>query len=140
MNRPILGLAALLCSSALAGEGVSPAQALSTFRVPYSDTHALHCQSGRSVLYFATNTQFVRLFYLGKVSVLSALNPPAVQNDYSDVGLSGMGQFDTPKLGPGLEWRSTVTSGSMWKRSGLYRVVQHPDGKRTLTLLERCRG
>lgn len=126
----------MLLTTALAGGG----QTLSPFGVPYSDTHTLRCQSGRSVLYFAQNTQFVRLFYLGKVSVLAALNLPAIENDYSDVGLPGMGEFDTPKLGPGLEWRSVVRNGYSWQRSELYRVVHRPDGRRTLTLLERCWG
>ena len=137
MPRLLFASAALLISSALAAGG----QALSPLGVPYSDTHTLRCQSGRTVLFFSPNTQFVRLFYRGAARGLGALNLPATQGDYSDVGLRSMGQqFDTPKLGPGLEWRSTARSGFMWNKAELYRVVQHPDGRRTLTLLERCQG
>lgn len=136
MLRSLCLSAVLLLSIAFAGGG----QTLSPLGVPYSDIHTLHCQSGRTVLFFSPNTQFVRLFYRGAARGLGALNPPATQGDYSDVGLSNMGQFDTPKLGPGLEWRSTARSGFMWDKAELYRVVQRPDGRRTLTLLERCRG
>lgn len=112
---------------------------LSPFGVPYSDTVTLHCQSGRNILFFSGNTQAVNLFYEGKVSRLADL-PYNRDIRYSTVGLKGMGDFEHDQLGPGLEWRSTVKSGSMWEQSALYRVVQHRGGKRTLTLLERCKG
>ncbi|WP_424950919.1 hypothetical protein [Deinococcus sp.] len=136
-SRPFL-VAALagICvlSPALAGGNGAKR---SPFGVPYSDTVTLHCRSGRSILFFYANTQFVQLFYRGRVVQLTGL---ATTRDirYSNVGLPSMGQFDKPLSGPGLEWRSTVKSGFMWKRSELYRALQHPGGQRTLTLLERC--
>lgn len=131
----VTGVCALSLASAAGQAKLSP----SPFGVPYSDTETLHCWSGRSVLFFSANTQFVNLFYRGKVAQLVNI-VTARDLRYSNVGLPSMGQFDRPVLGPGLEWRSTAKSGFMWKSSELYRVIQHPGGRRTLSLLERCRS
>lgn len=132
---------ALLSASALAGGG---GPRLSPLGAAYSDPVTLPCRSGRRVLFFSPNAQSVRLLYRGKVSSRSY----PVQKDqahardlrYADVGLPGMGAFDTPRLGEGLEWRSLAQSGPAWAKSELYRVVQRADGRRNLTLLERCSG
>ncbi|MBB5295215.1 hypothetical protein E5F05_12135 [Deinococcus metallilatus] len=129
-------LAALLPASALADGGPR----LSPLGVPYSDTVTLHCQSGRSILFFSPNTQSVRLLYRGKVSGWLGYLSFTSGIRYSNVGLPGMGEFDTPRLGEGLEWRSLAKSGFSWSKSELYRVTQHANGQRDLNLLERCSG
>ncbi|GAA5512064.1 hypothetical protein Dcar01_00778 [Deinococcus carri] len=138
MRKVLPLLAALLTASALAGGG---GPHLSPLGVPYSDTVTLHCRSGRSVLFFAPNTQSVRLMYRGKVSGwMGYLSLPATSGRYSNVGLLGMGEFATPRLGAGLEWRDLPPTGAALHQGELYRVTQHPNGQRIYTLLERCSG